>query len=90
MGHFFQVQDDYLDCFGDPAVTGKIGTDIEDNKCGWLIIKALETCSDDQKVVLEANYAKKDPASVSYSYRQLLVHFGRNWEWIHFANEHVQ
>jgi len=65
MGHFFQVQDDYLDCFGDPAVTGKIGTDIEDNKCGWLINKALLICSDEQSVTLEAHYAKKDPESVA-------------------------
>ena len=70
MGHFFQVQDDYLDCFGDPAVTGKIGTDIEDNKGSWLINQALLRCSDEQRKILEENYAKKDPAAVSYMFTE--------------------
>ena len=61
LGHYFQVQDDYLDCYGDPAVIGKKGTDIYDNKCSWLINTALPLCSDKQRTVLEKNYARHDP-----------------------------
>lgn len=63
LGEYFQVQDDYLDCYGDPAVTGKIGTDILDNKCGWLINKALQKASQSQRKVLDENYGKKDKIS---------------------------
>ena len=63
IGHLFQVQDDYLDCYGDPATIGKIGTDIRDNKCGWLINKALAKCSAEQRKELEMNYAKGKDAS---------------------------
>merc|ERR1712137_237925 len=65
MGEYFQAQDDYLDCFGDPKVIGKIGTDIEDNKCGRLICKGLQKMSDGQKAVLSENYGKKDAARVA-------------------------
>lgn len=65
MGEFFQIQDDYLDCFGDPAVTGKIGTDIEDNKCGWLVVQALSRCTPEQRKVLECNYAQHNPEKVA-------------------------
>ena len=53
MGHFFQVQDDFLDCYGDPKVTGKIGTDIEEAKCSWLVIQALERCNPEQREFLQ-------------------------------------
>lgn len=65
MGTYFQVQDDYLDCFGAPEVIGKIGTDIEDFKCSWLVVKALELSNEEQKKFLYENYGKEDPASVA-------------------------
>nr|AEY77151.1 farnesyl diphosphate synthase [Eleutherococcus senticosus] len=65
MGTYFQVQDDYLDCFGAPEVIGKIGTDIEDFKCSWLVVKALELSNEEQKKFLHENYGKEDLASVA-------------------------
>lgn len=43
LGIAFQIQDDLLDCFGDPATFGKpIGGDILNNKKTWLYLKVLE------------------------------------------------
>lgn len=50
-----QIQDDYLDCFGDPVVIGKAGTDIEDNKCSWLVVQALDHASPEQRSVIEVS-----------------------------------
>ncbi|CAG2117492.1 unnamed protein product [Medioppia subpectinata] len=60
IGHLFQVQDDYLDCFGDPAIIGKIGTDIEEGKCSWLIVTAFQMCDKQQREFIETNYGIKD------------------------------
>ena len=48
-------QDDYLDCFGDPEITGKVGTDIEDNKCSWLVIQALRDATPEQMQALQVS-----------------------------------
>ena len=45
LGIAFQVQDDYLDAFGDPKKFGKqVGGDIIANKKTFLLIHALEVC----------------------------------------------
>lgn len=43
---------------------GKIGTDIQDSKCGWLIVQALSRATPKQRNILEGNYGQKDPAKV--------------------------
>ena len=43
LGLAFQIADDWLDTYGDPAVFGKaIGGDILNNKKSWLLTRALE------------------------------------------------
>lgn len=54
-----QAQDDYLDCFGTPEQIGKIGTDIQDKKCGWLFANAYhKLCNPEQKALLDRTYGK--------------------------------
>ena len=62
LGEYFQVQDDYLDNFGLPEHIGKIGTDIKDNKCSWLVNQAIEIATPEQRKILEENYGQKDDA----------------------------
>ena len=49
LGIAFQLQDDYLDCFGDPSKFGKlVGGDILSNKKTYMMLKALELDSSGQ------------------------------------------
>uniref|UniRef100_A0A2K5DVM5 Farnesyl pyrophosphate synthase n=1 Tax=Aotus nancymaae TaxID=37293 RepID=A0A2K5DVM5_AOTNA len=65
IGEFFQIQDDYLDLFGDPSVTGKVGTDTQDNKCSWLVVQCLQRSTPEQRQTLKENYGQKEAEKVA-------------------------
>lgn len=55
MGLAFQLQDDMLDVYGDAALFGKkIGGDIRCNKKTFLLIKAMETATPEQRAQMNA------------------------------------
>lgn len=65
LGIAFQIQDDYLDAFGDPQKVGKqVGGDIFANKKTFLLIKALEIADENQKAIL-VNNQQTDIAGVN-------------------------
>lgn len=81
IGIAFQLQDDYLDVYGDPAVFGKkIGGDISCNKKTFLLIRALANADATQKIQLQ-DWIKANPAdttekiaNVSQLYTNIGVH----------------
>ena len=55
LGLAFQIADDWLDTYGDPAVFGKsIGGDILNNKKTWLLTRAFEKAGDMKEQLLAA------------------------------------
>src|SRR6185503_12566968 len=65
LGISFQVQDDYLDAFGDPEKFGKqVGGDILSNKKTFLLIHALETAPETSKKELKKLLENNSPEKV--------------------------
>ncbi|MDO6744364.1 polyprenyl synthetase family protein [Tenacibaculum soleae] len=60
LGIAFQLQDDYLDTYGDPETFGKqVGGDIIENKKTYLYLKALEVANNADRENLMALYNEK-------------------------------
>ena len=55
IGHLFQVQNDFLDYYSKEEIGGKSGTDIQEGKCTWPIVIALERATAEQKRILKVN-----------------------------------
>ncbi|KAK5964559.1 Farnesylpyrophosphate synthase, partial [Trichostrongylus colubriformis] len=66
IGFLFQSQDDLLDVFGDPNVTGKIGTDIQDGKCTWVSVRAAQKLRGKPEMnEFKEDYGKSTPEKVA-------------------------
>jgi geranylgeranyl diphosphate synthase type II len=75
LGIAFQVQDDYLDAFGDPAKFGKqVGGDILANKKTFLMIEAMQSASEEDKLKLNQLVSQNPPDKVN----QVLAIFRRS------------
>ena len=60
LGIAFQLQDDYLDAFGNPETFGKqVGGDIIENKKTYLYLKALEFSSEKDKLHLKQLFSSE-------------------------------
>ncbi|CAK1584569.1 unnamed protein product [Parnassius mnemosyne] len=64
IGYLFQMQDDFIDCFGAESETGKAGTDIMQGKCSWLAVTALQRCNEAQRNVFTSCYGSREPAHI--------------------------
>ncbi|XP_047031313.1 farnesyl pyrophosphate synthase 1-like [Helicoverpa zea] len=59
-----QYQDDYMDAYGNEIVTGKTGRDIQEGKCSWVAVTALQHCNDAQRSIFKQYYGSNDPEHV--------------------------
>ena len=75
LGLAFQLQDDYLDAFGDPRTFGKqVGGDIIENKKTMLYLLALEKSNAENKKVLESLF-ETNPTNPSQKIEQVKTLF---------------
>ena len=66
LGIAFQIQDDYLDAFGDPEKFGKeVGGDIRQNKKTFLLLHTLEVANPEQKKLLSDLLETNPPDKIS-------------------------
>ncbi|XP_063929821.1 farnesyl pyrophosphate synthase-like [Zophobas morio] len=61
----YQVQNDFLDCYGNPEKSGKRGTDIEEGKCTWLAVMAMKKGNHSQIETMKQCYGSKDPEAIT-------------------------
>nr|CAH7744747.1 unnamed protein product [Callosobruchus chinensis] len=75
MGQFFHIQKDFLNCFGTPELVGQVGSDINEGKCSWLAVVALQRANATQRKTMEKYYGKPGQEAID-TIRDLYVTLG--------------
>lgn len=71
----FWLQKDFMNVFGSQELVGKVGSDIEEGKCSWLAVVALQRMNPAQKKLMEKHYGKPGEESVE-TVRDLYIQLG--------------
>ncbi|KYM94887.1 PREDICTED: farnesyl pyrophosphate synthase-like [Cyphomyrmex costatus] len=66
IGCLFQVQDDYLGSYGDFEICGKNNNDVQEGKCTWFIVVALQRVTPEQRKILEECYGDSDLEKIEH------------------------
>lgn len=61
----FVFQNDFTDYYDEDERTGKTGSDIQEGKCTWLAVTALQRLSPAQREEFTANYGSWEPDHVT-------------------------
>lgn len=89
LGLAFQLQDDYLDTYGDPKVFGKaVGGDILNDKKNYLLAKAYELCDRTQRDVLDNYVGSRIPDKVDI-YKEVYAILGVKDECLNLMKKYV-
>ncbi|XP_072942411.1 uncharacterized protein [Epargyreus clarus] len=76
IGRLHQMQNDFADCFPLESEVGNmdttdinlnmstLGTDIQEGKCSWLAVTALQNCNEAQRKTFTRYYGSPDPGHV--------------------------
>uniref|UniRef100_A0A183CH12 Farnesyl pyrophosphate synthase n=2 Tax=Globodera pallida TaxID=36090 RepID=A0A183CH12_GLOPA len=87
IGDLFQAQDDFLDCFGDPEVTGKSNlTDLAEGKCTWVTCALVDKLSKEAPEKLDLfreNFGKKSVQQLKLA-RQIVLQEGIGQKFEHY------
>nr|CAD2138893.1 unnamed protein product [Meloidogyne enterolobii] len=93
LGYLFQAQDDYLDCFGDPSITGKSNlVDLAEGKCTWVTCALIEKLEKSNKSVeldnFKKNFSTKDENKLIIA-RNIIVEQGIEEDCLKFQKQIV-